>query len=114
GVFPAVDFAASGSFLRRGGPGNRIRGHDRFDFELWDPSSGYGAAAACVHDAGGADGAGGRAMDLGVERFVSGCGFDHSFRGAVLDAGVAGGVSQVARAGAVAMAVWVEPDGRSD
>jgi len=52
-------------------------------------------------------------VDFGVERFVSRRGVDYSVRRAILDAGLAGGVSEFASAGAVALAVWAESDGGS-
>ena len=47
-----------------------------------------------------------------LERAVSRRGFDRSVHRAVLDAGVACGVSELAGAGAVALVVWAESDGR--
>ena len=82
-----------------GGFRDRVRSDDHSDAKFWDPSTGNGGAAACVSAAGGGDGARRRAVDFGTERVVSRRGFDHSVHRAILDAGVAGGVSEFAGAG---------------
>ncbi len=73
-----------------------------------------GTAAASVDFVGGVHGAGRRVVDFGAQRFVPRCARGHSFRGAVLDAGIAGGVSELPGAAAVALAVRAEPYGGSD
>src|SRR4029077_17427671 len=81
---------------------------------LWHSPSCHRAVATRNHCAGGDHRAGGGAVDVGAERVVSRCARGDALRGAILDAGLTGGVSELTGASSLALALWPEPDDRSD
>src|SRR5712672_1417000 len=113
-VFPAIDFAGSGGVVGFGGFRDWTGRDGGVDAFFWDPSAGHGGAAAGLNRIGGAHRARGGSVDLGAERFVSRRPRHHALCGAVLDAGVTGGVPEFAGTCALALVIWAESNGRSD
>ena len=112
--FPRLILPISAVLSGLGGFRDRICGAGDFYAGIRNASDAGGAVAAGIAAAGGDDGAGSGFVDVSAERTLSRRALRNSFSGAVLDAGVAGGVSQRAGAAAVAVALWIESDGRSN
>ena len=91
-----------------------LSGTGDFYSGVWISSDAGGAVAARIAAAGGDDGVGSGVVDLGAKRTVSRRAIRDSLPGAILDAGVAGGVSERFGAGAVAVALWIKSDGGRD
>lgn len=112
-VFSEVNIASFERGVRAGGFWNCIR-------SAACTGAGIRAAAGCACDlvaivavAGAGDGAGGGIVAFGAECVVPRRAVCNAIPGAVLDAGVAGGVSEQSCASEVAVAVRAEPHGGS-
>ncbi len=114
GIFSAANPAFFERTLRTGGFWNCVCGAGRFSAGIRIASRRAGAVAAASVVAGAGDGAGNRFVAVRAECLVPGREVCNAVPGAVLDAGVAGGVSNESCAGEVAVAVRTEPDGWGD
>src|SRR5262249_13385322 len=89
-------------------------GFDRHPFVLWPEAWRGGHAFADVPDSGDSDGARRRALAVRAQCAVSRCALRDAFSFAILDVCFACCVSKFTRAGAVALALRFESDGRRD
>src|SRR5260221_7842838 len=112
-VFSGADPACGRRAFWPGGFRDWPGGDGGVDAFVWDPSTCDRAFAAGTDCARGADGAGRWAVDLGAERSVPRRSRGDAVRRAVLDARVTRGVSELARAGALALALRAESYGGS-
>src|SRR5260221_8722878 len=112
-VFSGADPACGRRAFWPGGFRYWPGGDGGVDAFVWDPSTCDRAFAAGTDCARGADGAGRWAVDLGAERSVPRRSRGDAVRRAVLDARVTRGVSELARAGALALALRAESYGGS-
>src|SRR5882724_11685854 len=113
-VLPAHTSSGIVGSRRFGGFLYRLCGSVRDDAEIRHRSRGTRAVSAAVPTAGGGDSTRSGVVAFGVECAVPRCALRNWISGAILDAGIAGGVSQQSRAEPVALAVRSEPHGWGD
>ena len=111
-IFSAAHSPDIGGALRTSGLRNWICGAGDFHFSVRVASHIGGTLAASFIAARGVDCIRSRVMDFGAERALQGRTLRNSLSTAILDARLTGGLSQFASARALAMALWIESDGR--